>query len=256
MQRMLRYTPLAAAALFFSCAQENLVPNVTINNPIEMQVFQVGSSLPVTATSVDDRGMSQTKIEVIPRHTDTVPGLSTFVAFYDITVQNTPGTNATPGSTFTIPTDALPGPYMIKVSSLDNGGNEGVATVNIIIENALDTRNPTASFNLPLAASTHTGSLQVDALITDKMSDLITDGTIEYIRVKLVKVTDNSIVYELGTFTGLNNFAGTYNANSGVFQKTFALSGNIESGDYYVVLKTRDIYFNSTEIQVQINIQN
>lgn len=241
-----------AALFLFSCGNDYNGPLITINEPLDGDVISLGTTLHVEAGFEDISALGQFKIELQGTHTDLINEM--FLAYDTVLhIGSLSGSADSIHLHFVLPDTVLPGPYVLKVSALDELGNETTESRNLTFQKDLDTRAPVVTINSPVSMQALAGdTVQVNAGVVEKLSDNLTDGQLHYIEVYLQSASNAALIYNLGTYTHQNGFSGYY--NSGVFARTFSIPGSAAAGNYYLYIVTRDIYYNRSENFVQVQL--
>jgi hypothetical protein len=254
MKPIFKYTILAAlTGLLASCASDTEKPVVTIHEPANNEIVEVGSEIHVDFEITDNDALKQFKIDIHGGHDGHTHGkLSAILPPFDtIIVENISGIAVDRHIHIDVPTNAWPGPYHVIVYATDQSGNEGKAEADITIRNSIDVLAPVVTITSPSDGATLNNPFTVTATITDKLSDNITDGEIRMIEVKLVKGNQE---VSLGKFDEVSNFNNAFNQANGQFSRSFNLPSGISSGTWELEIEAYDSYFNHSHAHIDVII--
>ncbi len=247
------FLAIAIAIIFQACSKDSEKPVITINEPTNGETFNVGDEIHVDFTITDNDELNQFKIDVHGSHDGHTHGKLAEIlpAFDTIIIENVNGSSVNRHIHIDIPNGIWPGPYHVIIYATDKSGNENMEEVDITIRNPIDLLAPTITITAPTDGSTLASSFTVNATITDKLSDGVTDGEIRRIEVKLVK---GSQTFDLGDFDESTNFSSAFSQSTGAFARTFNIPSGIGSGAAELEVEAYDSYFNKAHAHINVII--
>lgn len=243
------------SAFLFSCANNDTEgPGVVVNSPTQNATVFTGSNLIIDADFTDNEALNQYKIDIHGEHDGHSHGKlnSIYPAFDTIIVGNFSGNTIGDIEVIVpIPDNIWPGPYHVMVYGLDQKGNETYQLIEVTVVDATDTVAPDVTVNLPVPNANIGSNITIDALISDKLSNLVTDGAIDQIHVMLHN-TGTDEEFELGEYDSDGNFGGHYDEVTGQFQVTVNVPGTAAAGTYELEIIAVDMYFNTTVAAIDL----
>ncbi len=254
MKPIYKYTMLIAiSGVLASCASDTEKPVVTIHEPANSEIIEVGTEIHLDFNITDNDALKQFKIDIHGAHDGHTHGkLSAILPPFDtIIVENISGTAVDRHIHIDVPSNAWPGPYHVMVYATDQSGNEGKAEVDITIRNSIDVLAPAVTITSPSNGATLSNPFNVTATITDKLSDNVTNGEIRMIEVKLVKGNEE---VSLGKFDEVSNFSGAFVQATGQFSRSFNIPSNVTSGSWELEIEAYDSYFNYSHAHIDVSI--
>lgn len=242
---------ISIAFIFQACSNDSEKPVITINEPSNGEIFNVGTEIHIDFTITDNDELNQFKIDIHGSHDGHTHGKLAEIlpAFDTIIIENVTGNNINRHIHVDIPSGIWPGPYHVIIYATDKSGNEGMEEVDITIRNPIDLLAPNITITAPADGSTLSSSFTVNATITDKLSDGVTDGEIRRIEVKLKKGTQT---FDLGDFDESTNFSSAFSQATGAFARTFNIPSGIGSGAAELEIEAYDSYFNHAHAHIDV----
>jgi hypothetical protein len=239
--------------LLQACSNDSEKPVITINEPTNGETFDVGDEIHVDFNITDNDELNQFKIDIHGSHDGHTHGKLAEIlpAFDTIIIENISGNSINRHIHIDIPNGVWPGPYHVIIYATDKSGNENMEEVDITIRNPIDLLAPSITITAPANGSTLSSSFTVNASITDKLSDGVTDGEIRRIEVKLKK---GAQTFDLGDFDESTNFSSAFNPSNGAFARTFNIPSGIGSGAAELEVEAYDSYFNKAHAHIDVTL--
>ncbi len=243
-----------ATLLMVGCGVDDIMPEITINNPKENDVFETGDTIRAQLQFSDNEALSQYKIDIHGNHDGHGhgKGQAALPAWDTLVIGDLEGSAGTIDAEFIIPANILPGPYHMTVFALDLNGNESNQSRAIVFVNNTDTVAPQVILSSPTNGATLSSNFNITGSISDFLTNGNAAGELHQIEIT-VEPAGGGTEIVVALYDNTDEINAVWDAGTGSFSATgLDFPSNTESGNNILSLKVWDRYFNQSKATVSI----
>lgn len=238
---MLLFAGILAIASCKKKENDDEVPVIAINLPIDGSSVNTGSSLQFDAVFTDNEDLGQYKIEI---HSDfdghTHEKTNEAIPWETVIIEDITGTSQNVSKSISVPDTAAAGAYHLVVSCIDKSGNEAESVaLEFMVVNLTDTVAPVLSISSP------TDMQQLNVGDTLVITGSVTDNMeVEAVEIIIERASDETTVAD----QDIDIHAPQGNINASV------PTASLSAGTYHVHITAIDHVNNQSEVEIEIGL--